>query len=490
MVFSSCIFLFFFLPIVSFVYWLCPNLKGKNAILILASLLFYAFGEPVYILLMIGSILVNYALARLIASGRRGTKGILAFTVVFNIGMLVVFKYSALFVETAGRLLGIELPVPDIALPIGISFYTFQALSYCIDVYRDKSIVQKNVWKLMLYISFFPQLIAGPIVKYHDIEAQLSDRHVTIGDTAAGIQRFVCGMGKKLLIANAMAYIVDTLYTTQIEFALTAWIVAVCYIFQIYFDFSGYSDMAMGLGYLFNMELPVNFRSPYKACSVKELWQRWHITLSRFFITYVYIPLGGSKNGKARTICNTMAVFALSGLWHGANWTYVAWGVMQGLLVVWDNLGIVGVRGSMEKEISRFHIPRWLGWFFTFSFFNLSLFFFRSENMTYAFQMFKNLFSFKNTGYVYKLAAKMDIPEFYVFKQAITMFAPNLLNTAYVILVLLLLLVSAFVLTRKNSLEMVESSHYGSGFRWYITVIFLWSIISFSQVSTFIYFNF
>ena len=214
------------------------------------------------------------------------------------------------------------------------------------------------------------------------------------------------------------------------------------------------------------------------------------MTLSRFFITYVYIPLGGSKKGKARTIFNTMAIFALSGLWHGANWTYVAWGVMQGLLVVWDNLGIIGIRGTTEKNPARFYIPRWLGWFFTFSFFNLSLFFFRSESMAYAFQMFKNLFSFRNTGYIYKLAANMDVPEFYIFKQAITMLAPDILNVAYIVLLLLMLAASAFILTRKNALQMVESTDYDSRFCWFITIIFIWSLISFSQVSTFIFFNF
>ena len=214
------------------------------------------------------------------------------------------------------------------------------------------------------------------------------------------------------------------------------------------------------------------------------------MTLSRFFVTYVYIPLGGSKKGKARTILNTMVIFSLSGLWHGANWTYVAWGVMQGLLVVWDNLGIIGVRGSQEKNPSRFYIPRWLGWFFTFSFFNLSLFFFRSESMAHAFQMFKNLFSFRNTGYIHKLVINMDIPEFYIFKQAVTMFAPEMLPVAYIILFLLILIASAFILTRKNALQIVETADYGSGFCWFIVILFIWSLISFSQVSTFIYFNF
>ncbi|MDE6053487.1 MAG: MBOAT family protein, partial [Lachnospiraceae bacterium] len=351
MVFSSCIFLFFFLPITYLLYCICPNIEGKNAVLILASLFFYAFGEPVYILLMIGSILINYVLARLIASAQQGAKGILALTVLFNIGMLVVFKYSALLVETTGRLFGVQLSVPGIALPIGISFYTFQALSYCIDVYRDKNTVQKNVWKLMLYISFFPQLIAGPIVKYHDIESQLSDRRVTIEDTAAGIQRFICGLGKKLLIANAMAYIVDTLYTTQMRFWLTAWIVAVCYIFQIYFDFSGYSDMAIGLGRMFGFTFQENFNYPYISGNIQEFWRRWHISLSTWFKEYLYIPLGGNRKGETRTMVNKLIVFMATGIWHGANWTFLVWGLFHGLFITLEYKKIIPLKSKVFAHI-------------------------------------------------------------------------------------------------------------------------------------------
>ena len=333
MVFSSCIFLFFFLPLVYLLYCICPNLKMKNALLILASLFFYAFGEPVYIVLMICSILANYCLAQLIAAGERWAKTALVLTVVFNIGMLVVFKYSALLVGTVGRLLGLQFAIPDIALPIGISFYTFQALSYCIDVYRDRNTVQKNVWKLMLYISFFPQLIAGPIVKYHDIESQLSDRSVTIEDAAVGIRRFICGLAKKLLIANVMAYIVDTLYTTQIDFSLAAWLVAICYVFQIYFDFGGYSDMAIGLGRMFGFTFQENFQYPYISGSIQEFWRRWHISLSTWFKEYLYIPLGGNRKGERRTMFNKLIVFMATGIWHGANWTFLVWGLFHGLFI-------------------------------------------------------------------------------------------------------------------------------------------------------------
>ncbi|MDE7323307.1 MAG: MBOAT family protein [Lachnospiraceae bacterium] len=351
MVFSSCIFLFFFLPIVYLTYCICPNLKVKNALLIIASLFFYAFGEPVYILLMIGSILTNYCLARLIAASKRWAKSALCVTVVFNIGMLVVFKYSALVLGTIGSLFRLPVTIPQIALPIGISFYTFQALSYCIDVYRDKNLVQKSLWKLMLYISFFPQLIAGPIVKYHDIDAQLSERCVTIIDTAQGIRRFVTGLAKKLLIANTMAYMVDTLYTTPLDFSLTAWMAAVCYVFQIYYDFSGYSDMAIGLGRMFGFTFQENFCYPYISGSIQEFWRRWHISLSTWFKEYLYIPLGGNRKGEARTMGNKLAVFMATGIWHGANWTFLLWGLFHGLFITLEYKKLIPLKNKVFAHV-------------------------------------------------------------------------------------------------------------------------------------------
>ena len=351
MVFSSSIFLFFFLPAVYILYCICPGLKSKNALLILASLFFYAFGEPVYVLLMIGSILANYALARLTAASKRRGKLILALAASFNIGMLAIFKYSALIVGSVGKLAGIDLPIPDIALPIGISFYTFQALSYCIDVYRDRGCVQKNVWKLMLYISFFPQLIAGPIVKYHDIDAQLSERRVTIDGAASGIRRFTAGLGKKLLIANSMAYIVDTLYTTQMNFALTAWIAAVCHALQIYFDFSGYSDMAIGLGRMFGFEFLENFNYPYISRSIQEFWGRWHISLATWFKEYLYIPLGGNRKGETRAIINKLIVFAATGIWHGANWTFLVWGLFNGIFITLEYKKIISIKNRFFAHL-------------------------------------------------------------------------------------------------------------------------------------------
>ena len=347
MVFSSCIFLFVFLPVVYLLYVISPDIKIKNALLIVASLLFYSFGEPIYILLMIGSITVNYLLARLLA-GRKGSgKGIMILTVLFNIGLLVVFKYAALLVTSFNALTGFGLPVPVIALPIGISFYTFQALSYCIDVYRDKNCVQKNYWKLMLYISFFPQLIAGPIVKYHDIEKQLTQRKATLQDTAEGMIRFVFGLSKKLFFANTMAFIVDTLYTTEINMAFTAWIVAICYCLQIYFDFSGYSDMAIGLGAMFGFHFQENFNYPYISGSIQEFWRRWHISLSTWFKEYLYIPLGGNRKGEKRTMLNKLIVFVCTGIWHGANWTFLVWGLFHGLFITLEYKKLIPLKNKI-----------------------------------------------------------------------------------------------------------------------------------------------
>lgn len=351
MVFSSCIFLFVFLPIVYLLYCVCPSIKVKNFILIVASLLFYAFGEPMYVFLMIGSILVNYALARGIAASKDWDIVFLILTVIYNIGMLVIFKYTGLLVSSFNTVTGLTIPVPQIALPIGISFYTFQAMSYCIDVYRNKEQVQKNVWRLMLYISFFPQLIAGPIVKYHDIDEQLSHRTCTWEDTYEGLVRFIFGLSKKLLIANSMAFIVDTLYTTQMNMAITAWTVAICYCVQIYFDFSGYSDMAIGLGRMFGFHFLENFNYPYISASIQEFWRRWHISLSTWFKEYLYIPLGGNRSGEARTMINKLIVFTATGIWHGANWTFLVWGLFHGLFITLEYKKLISLKNKVFAHV-------------------------------------------------------------------------------------------------------------------------------------------
>ena len=351
MIFSSAFFLFLFLPITYILYNICPNIKCKNFLLIIASLFFYAFGEPIYVFLMVGSILVNYFLAIFISNSSSKKRLFLILSIIFNIGLLITFKYSALLVSTTNEFTGLAIRVPEISLPIGISFYTFQILSYCIDVYRHPSSVQKNIFNLTLYIAFFPQLIAGPIVKYHDIEKQLANRITTIDDTASGIIRFIYGLSKKLLISNTMALIVDTLYTTEINMAFTAWIIAICYCLQIYFDFSGYSDMAIGLGKIFGFTFQENFNYPYIASNVQDFWRRWHISLHTWFKEYLYIPLGGNRKGSARTILNKLIVFFCTGFWHGANWTFVVWGLFHGLFLTLEYKHIIPLKNKLFSRI-------------------------------------------------------------------------------------------------------------------------------------------
>lgn len=498
MLFNSYIFIFTFLPITLAGWYILNRLKAYGpAKFFLAgmSLWFYGYFNIYYLAVIIISILSNYLISYLIGFARTGTArraGLIA-GVLLNLGLLFYFKYYDFFFENINAVFGTSFNLKHILLPLGISFFTFQQLSFIIDRYRNTA-PHYSFADYLTFVTFFPQLIAGPIVLHQEMIPQfedLSNRSFQPDNFAKGIVLFTIGLGKKVLLADTLAIPVNFGFE-QTAFLDTpsALLVILAYTFEIYFDFSGYSDMAMGLGKMFNIDIPANFNSPYKSCSVKELWQRWHMTLSRFFIQYVYIPLGGSRKGKLRTICNTFIVFFLSGLWHGANWTYVAWGTMQGLLVIWDNLGIVGVKGSRESISSRIVVPRWLGWIFTFSFFNLSLFFFRSDSMANAFQMFKNIFAFQQTGYLFKIAAKLDIPEFYLAKQAINMAKPEILPYAYVALFFLLLAISAFVLTRKNAVRIVTEHPLNFRLCLFVTVIFAWSVISFSQVSTFIYFNF
>lgn len=334
MVFSSLLFVCLFLPAVLILHTAVKNLKVKNGLLLLASLLFYTYGEPIYILLMLFSTFLNYAFALLIS--KKNKKVFLISAVIANLVILCIFKYSGFFLTTLNGIFGISLPVPDIPLPIGISFFTFQALSYVIDVYREEVEVQKNYGKLLLYISFFPQLIAGPIVRYKDIAREIDNRSADIKDIAFGLRRFIAGLGKKVLISNTMAIAVDFIFGLDTDNLniISAWVGAVAYIMQIYFDFSGYSDMAIGLGKMFGFHFKENFNYPYIATTMQDFWRRWHISLSSFFRDYVYIPLGGNRKGRFKTVLNKITVFFLTGLWHGANWTFIVWGLFHGFFLL------------------------------------------------------------------------------------------------------------------------------------------------------------
>lgn len=333
MVFSSLVFLCIFLPVVLILHLIIRNQNVRNGLLLAASLIFYAYGEPVYIFLLLGSTLCNYLLARLLSRWHR--RIILIGAVILNISLLCVFKYADFLLTSINTVTGLSLPLPEISLPIGISFFTFQALSYVLDVYNGNVKIQKNYGKLLLYISFFPQLIAGPIVRYRDISQEIESRTVDLRQTAFGLRRFIVGLGKKVLIANTMGVTADVVFNHGAENIniLAAWIGAVAYLMQIYYDFSGYSDMAIGLGKMFGFHFKENFNYPYSSTTIQEFWHRWHISLSSWMRDYVYIPLGGNRKGKVRTVLNRWIVFLLTGLWHGANWTFVLWGFFHGFFL-------------------------------------------------------------------------------------------------------------------------------------------------------------
>ena len=344
MVFSSLTFLFLFFPIVIGVYYLCPRVL-RNLWLLAASLLFYAWGEPVYIRLMVASILFNYLCGLGVAALQKRqkpspAKGLLVLCIVGNIGALGVFKYADLLIDTVNGIAGSHLALLELALPIGISFYTFQALSYVIDVYRGAVAAQKNPITFGTYIALFPQLIAGPIVQYKTVEQQLCGRRETAAQFAEGIGRFTVGLGKKVLIANQVGALWDTVAAlpgTSLT-AGTAWLGALAFTFQIYFDFSGYSDMAIGLGKMLGFQFLENFDYPYLSRSITEYWRRWHISLGTWFREYVYIPLGGNRRGLPRQILNLIIVWGLTGLWHGASWNFLLWGLYYGVILILEKV--------------------------------------------------------------------------------------------------------------------------------------------------------
>lgn len=372
MIFSAPKFLFIFLPVVLILYHTVRIPVFQNGLLILASLFFYAYGEPHYVLLMVASILVNYGCVCLLKK-KTGRFPVVA-AVVFNIGMLVLFKYAGL----------------PVRLPIGISFYTFQALSLVIDVYRMQqkgAQTEVRFWDVLLYISFFPQLIAGPIVQYGDFAPYLRSRHCTPEHVAEGIRRFIFGLSKKVLLADAMAVVCDGLYLqgdTNLS-GVGVWLAAICYLFQIYFDFSGYSDMAIGLGKMFGFTFRENFDLPYTASSVREFWRRWHISLSSWFREYLYIPMGGNRQGTARTVLNRMLVFACTGIWHGAGLNFLVWGLWHGTFV--------SVEGFLAGKEKNGFLRRLIGTVYTLLVVLVGFILFRAETFQKALRMIGAMFT-------------------------------------------------------------------------------------------------
>ena len=412
MVFSSTLFLFIYLPAVLLIYYLIPKrfVQAKNVELLIASLLFYAWGERVYILLMLLSILANYVFGLLLDKfkERKSRLTVLIVSLVFNLGLLFFFKYINFFTGNA---------LPSIVLPIGISFFTFQIMSYTIDVYWGNVKTQKNLFNLALYVSLFPQLIAGPIVRYIDIEKELLDRVYTTESIYRGVCRFSIGLAKKVAVSNAVAVLADNIFAlpaTQISSA-TAWLGAIAYTLQIYFDFSGYSDMAIGIGWMLGFHFPENFNYPYIARSVQEFWRRWHISLSSWFKDYLYIPLGGNRKGTIRTYINLIIVFLCTGFWHGAAWNFIVWGAYHGFFQIIERL-------FLRKVLNK--IPRVFSHAYTILVFIIGWVIFRAPTLTYAWQYIVRMFSFNKWGWINALAQLDGFYSFVVILAGIVLSIP------------------------------------------------------------------
>ncbi len=411
MVFSSNTFLFFFLPIVLFVYYLFrTNRTASNVVLTVFSLLFYAWGEPWFVLVMLVSIFLNYLFALYIGKFRTRPcvrKGLLVASLIMNVGMLGVFKYLSFFIVNMNRVFSLSLPDPMLKLPIGISFFTFQAISYVVDVYRGRGEAQKHFLGVCLYISFFPQLIAGPIVRYETIADEIKGRRETADDFTEGVRRFLVGLSKKAILANSLALIVDNVFAMNNgEMSVTlSWYAAAAYLIQVYYDFSGYSDMAIGLGRMFGFHFLENFDFPFLSRSVTEFWRRWHISLCTWFRDYVFFPLGGSRvKSKWRMLFNMFVVWSLTGLWHGAEWTYVVWGVSFFVVLAIEKL--TGLAKWMEK--------RWVGHLYAMTTIVVVTVLIRSQSIAHAFDFYKTMF-FMSGSPLWNANTALFVKEFGLF---------------------------------------------------------------------------
>ena len=361
MVFSSLTFLFAFLPITMILYYIVPD-KAKNVIILISGLVFYAWGEPIYVLVMIASTAIDYTAGRLIHANDGKPKVrllCLIVSLVMNLGLLGVFKYLGFIIESLNAGFGLSIPNPNLPLPIGISFFTFQSMSYTIDLYRRQIKVQKNPVSFIAFVTLFPQIVAGPIVRYEDIQNEIDHRTITEKMVGDGISRFIVGLGKKVLIANNIGLLWTEVKAMEYGglSAVTAWLGILAFTFQIYFDFSGYSDMAIGLGKMMGFTFPENFNYPYMSHSVSEFWRRWHITLGNWFKSYIYFPLGGSRKGLPRTIVNLLIVWTVTGIWHGASWNFMMWGAYFGVLIVIERLFL----GKLLEKL-----PGFFSWLYTF----------------------------------------------------------------------------------------------------------------------------
>ncbi len=413
MLFSSMTFIFLFMPIVCIIYLLARK-NLQNIILLLASLLFYAWGGPNYLAIMLLTILINYIAALFLEKTTKYKKLFLFLTICANLGILIYFKYCTFLIENINSLLQLDIPLLEIIMPIGVSFYTFQAMSYVIDVYRGEVKAQRNIYKIALYISLFPQLVAGPIVKYHDIDHQIDNRTVNFRKVTYGVKRFIIGLSKKMLLANTLGVVADKIFSQPVEQfdTATAWIGAVAYALQLFYDFSGYSDMAIGLGYIFGFKFLENFNYPYISRSITEFWRRWHISLSTWFKEYLYIPLGGNRISPSRTYINLFIVFLATGIWHGASWNFIFWGLWNGFFIILER-----ITNWHKKEGAVIQITQHI---YTIFIFLIGWVMFRSETMPYAWEYLKNMFGLiPEHDIAYDLSYYIDHIEMITFSIAI-----------------------------------------------------------------------
>lgn len=408
MIFSSASFLFAFLPCVAIVYYLLRSRTARNVFLTLVSLFFYAWGEPWFVLVMLLSIVINWFIALRIGAGEH-KKAWLVVGLVCDLGLLAGFKYLGFLMENVNWIFHLSLPVPQIVLPIGISFFTFQAISYIIDVYRGDGRVQKNLMNVCLYISFFPQLIAGPIVRYQTFDDQITTRRETLDDFCEGVRRFIVGLAKKVLLANNLAALADTAFamkTTELSLVGT-WLAAASYMLQLYFDFSGYSDMAIGLARMFGFHLLENFNLPFIARSIAGFWKRWHISLTSWFRDYLYFPLGGSRVSKGRLLFNMGVVWVLTGFWHGAQWTYLAWGFLFFVLQAFERFS--GAGKWLEKHR--------IGHLYVFLVVMIASVVSRADSIPHALDLYRSMFGLDGSA-IFDDTARMFLREYGVFLAA------------------------------------------------------------------------
>ena len=491
MLFNSYIFVLLFLPLVLLGYFGFNRLKLYDIakiFLIAMSLVFYGYYNPYYLLIIVTSVIFNYTFSLIMLSDKIGNavrKGVFGLSLTLNIGSLFYFKYFDFFIYNINTLFKTSFPFLNIALPLGISFFTFQQLSYVIDSYnKDESVKKYNFFDYTLFVTYFPQLIAGPIVTHDEMVPQFADlskKRFNPDNFAKGIYAFAIGLGKKVIIADSLGLLVDTSFANISGLGtVKAFLTMLAYTFQIYFDFSGYCDMATGIGKMMNIDITMNFNSPYKAIGIVDFWKRWHITLTRFFTKYIYIPLGGNRKGNIRTYINILIVFFVSGIWHGANWTFIVWGLLHGIANIITRI-IDKRTGLFSKSKNR--VVRAFLWFVTFAFINLTWVIFRSDSLQQSGQFYRQLLNYNGFGFLSRIGKTIYAGGFDLIGQIIpefTVFAPLCIFTfAFV--------ASVFM---KNTYERIENFKPTLAKAIFTASILFWCIMSFAGVSSFLYWNF